>query len=709
MRKLSLLMVLAVFGFSAMAQYNKYTEEIVDAKPALTKNEVISQKGVQKNQKAPQAATIEPFWTEDFENGFPTDWTNTDDAGIGGWIYTDATNEGAWTQSERAHIYGETKPGNHFMHFPLDFYNSESDGNGGLQMVAAPKDVDGTIETGWIDLQGHTNVALGFATWFRLYNGGKWDVNVSTDGNTWTTLNARKINGVEVGTNDTPESEVPEGNVVHFQADISSIINGATQVKIQFRVHGTSHYFVSIDDVCLYEPLDNDMKLSDVYAGNFRIYTTSKLFAGSTEGLYTGYNMNYSEVPYNVLNQLHLGGYLTQNGLDAVNARLEVKMDSMDVADYKTYNSTTTIPNFTPAIGDTILYTDTTNNFMNAPVFYHPNLDASLFSSNDALMTDGIEYLFKYEAISDNEDLDPSNNKGYIPYAQTQGRYSYHHQPTFNDSVKYHDHLSNGHWQIQFENGDAVLNDFDINSDNPFKIYGVRVFITNSENYNTYDADGNGVTITPVIYFLDNSSEPAQWIKLEDLMDPEATVVLKPEHKGRYLYMAFDQEKINQTDFVNGFYRVGFQIENYNKEGGKDKRFSIGCDKSVRQAWGHCAYFAAGEFKRLAVSGSLMIDAYTTLDQYVFDEAKSRTGIEEVATIANSVKVYPNPTNGVVNIANAENASIEVYTITGTLVRSIKRANVNTTINLSNLSKGTYLVKVVKDNNVVTKKINLLK
>ncbi len=71
--------------------------------------------------------------------------------------------------------------------------------------------------------------------------------------------------------------------------------------------------------------------------------------------------------------------------------------------------------------------------------------------------------------------------------------------------------------------------------------------------------------------------------------------------------------------------------------------------------------------------------------------------------------VYPNPTNGKVNIDGAENATIVVYSITGTQVAVYKdfRSNV---IDLSNLDNGIYFLNIiVDDQTVLNKKINLVK
>ncbi len=79
--------------------------------------------------------------------------------------------------------------------------------------------------------------------------------------------------------------------------------------------------------------------------------------------------------------------------------------------------------------------------------------------------------------------------------------------------------------------------------------------------------------------------------------------------------------------------------------------------------------------------------------------------------VSNNVKinVYPNPTTGTLNITNAENAAVYVYNILGEVVASINNADASSTIDMSNLSEGTYIVKILTDDNVITKKINLIK
>jgi photosystem II stability/assembly factor-like uncharacterized protein len=73
-----------------------------------------------------------------------------------------------------------------------------------------------------------------------------------------------------------------------------------------------------------------------------------------------------------------------------------------------------------------------------------------------------------------------------------------------------------------------------------------------------------------------------------------------------------------------------------------------------------------------------------------------------------SYKIYPNPSNGIFQIESSKNAAtnIEVYNIAGGLVYQNNFSNKLTTINLSELSAGLYIVKLKSENSISTYKIS---
>ncbi len=74
------------------------------------------------------------------------------------------------------------------------------------------------------------------------------------------------------------------------------------------------------------------------------------------------------------------------------------------------------------------------------------------------------------------------------------------------------------------------------------------------------------------------------------------------------------------------------------------------------------------------------------------------TGIEDPRTNIKPVTVFPNPSNGILNVRSSDNNiySIEIFNVIGTKVFSVQDISLLTTgsIDLSNLTKGLYLMKV---------------
>lgn len=114
------------------------------------------------------------------------------------------------------------------------------------------------------------------------------------------------------------------------------------------------------------------------------------------------------------------------------------------------------------------------------------------------------------------------------------------------------------------------------------------------------------------------------------------------------------------------------------------------------------AAYAAASYFQFAFEYVGTDGAAFYLDDITIDNI---TSINE-SEFAKSVSVYPNPTFGAIKVSRVNNATIEVYDIVGNKVA--EKANTNT-IDISNLTNGTYLIKVITNNQVINKKINLIK
>ena len=76
---------------------------------------------------------------------------------------------------------------------------------------------------------------------------------------------------------------------------------------------------------------------------------------------------------------------------------------------------------------------------------------------------------------------------------------------------------------------------------------------------------------------------------------------------------------------------------------------------------------------------------------------------------AANIAIYPNPAKEVLNISNAENAQISIYNLMGQEVRRVEKATALEVINVADLARGSYIVKIMNEGNVATQKFNVVR
>lgn len=106
---------------------------------------------------------------------------------------------------------------------------------------------------------------------------------------------------------------------------------------------------------------------------------------------------------------------------------------------------------------------------------------------------------------------------------------------------------------------------------------------------------------------------------------------------------------------------------------------------------------------KFAFSGGLAVTKYIS---YVVG-SNCALGVED-NELVNSIKIYPNPTSGKINITSNPNVEIEslaLYTITGKLI--FEANNPSNTLDLNYYPKGVYFLKIVSNRDLVVKKIIL--
>jgi hypothetical protein len=90
------------------------------------------------------------------------------------------------------------------------------------------------------------------------------------------------------------------------------------------------------------------------------------------------------------------------------------------------------------------------------------------------------------------------------------------------------------------------------------------------------------------------------------------------------------------------------------------------------------------------------------IDSIVFDNTAPALGTTDFGYANNTISLYPNPANDVLNVSSSNKISkIEVYDLLGRKVASKNNAS---DVNVAALGKGAYIVKVVKENGSVVAK-----
>lgn len=103
--------------------------------------------------------------------------------------------------------------------------------------------------------------------------------------------------------------------------------------------------------------------------------------------------------------------------------------------------------------------------------------------------------------------------------------------------------------------------------------------------------------------------------------------------------------------------------------------------------------------------GTLTQGSYIEVDDFAF--TGDATSVKETK-IEKGVFVYPNPAKENITVRNANNSTVSVYNLIGELVLQENVSNTVYSLDISNLTEGTYIVKIDGKEGVTTKKISVL-
>lgn len=204
----------------------------------------------------------EVFYSEDFgwENADdPKGWTmpdgyyleDPDDIGFNWHWYPNDSLVAEWTFEPP--FQSTTKENGHLCNFLNIYTNWVPLGDQTL--------VNNSIVFPTIDCSSRSSVVVRYETHFMNYSGGgEQYFMVSSDaGVHWAYFDV----GFGTGHKDRPDDK-PAGIPAVFEANISEVAAGATELIVKFYWTGTSMYFWLIDDFTLSEAYDNDLRLQHI-------------------------------------------------------------------------------------------------------------------------------------------------------------------------------------------------------------------------------------------------------------------------------------------------------------------------------------------------------------------------------------------------------------------------------------------------------------
>ncbi|MFH2142836.1 MAG: serine hydrolase [Bacteroidota bacterium] len=94
----------------------------------------------------------------------------------------------------------------------------------------------------------------------------------------------------------------------------------------------------------------------------------------------------------------------------------------------------------------------------------------------------------------------------------------------------------------------------------------------------------------------------------------------------------------------------------------------------------------------------------TAIDSVYIDNAVK---INEHDALSSTLKIYPNPTNGILYVENAENSTICMYDLTGHKIKSLIIDNSIMEINLNDINTGIYILNISNVNYKISQKIHI--
>lgn len=668
-------------------------------------------------------------WEEQFDGAMPAGWVTVDNNSLGNvWIWTDAANPGLnGNYSTNTAPFASTTASNGYIDLPGDSYNTP--------VPATMQDMDAYIVSPPINCDTAHSVMLKFEHYFRYCCGGDqiMEVSVSTDNMNWTSWDVSN----EVPTNTA--SENPE--IVYI--NITPIAALQSTVYIKFSLSMVSHYYWAVDDVQLITAPKNDVKFAEPY--NYWFDPT-----GGVQG-------SFSRIPLNQIMENVCGGGILNYG-DMTQTGVTYEATIFDASGTSVYNETQDTSSL--AFNDTaFLYNDLTYTPTVAQMY---TMAAECYSDFvDELPENNVVDTISWE-ITENKifsrdrhyerwtggTISPSGFGGGLPGDYIGTNYYLPNTDTINSISFYVDYrtvpgpgtvLKGQVFQGEFFNSpleqigtdEYEITDLDLGTWVTIPAYIVNPGSEVLQGGNNYIVGGEfyyNTTTDEEILIGDEPGDYPHLLSYESVVRlgtdwfwvSNAMPYIRLNLAGATLPPVFETVRKDSCGIDQTYCYVamisdpqGLPLTVTAESNNPDINFSVTdlgngeyfVESDVTPSTASLVLDDRTRIRIMADNGTVVNEQYFWINVVQYAEP-CNIGVNE--NLENEISIYPNPAQEVLYIDNASNSSIYIYNLVGELVTSIENAEYSNAVNIEQLAAGTYIISVVKDNNVVTQKFNKL-
>ncbi|HQP03690.1 MAG TPA: T9SS type A sorting domain-containing protein [Bacteroidales bacterium] len=650
MRKITLMLSLLAFVSFAFAQVSGTYRATSDINKQVVTSQAV---------KAPG----DILWEVTFDEATPA-WTFGQVSGTKTWNVTDTTPDYGYTN---ANYQGGTVPVPPlWLYMGWQYVHDWSDSGAKFAWVDGISDLLGAggnamqvcntyIQFDGIDMTGISAPKLSFYQDYKGFNGDHCYIDFSTNGGTsWETLEINQ--GVAGNAYAEPVFEVFVGDYIGNQGNVS--------IRFRWETTGTTisgyGYGWQIDDVRIIENALNDLKLVDARMNFFEYIDYTVAGQGDYFHSSSHYGMIPNEEFFSEFANMWFNGMFENKGMNSVAPEFNVIV--LNPQDEEIFNETVTATaDYATGEVDTL---DMIEVDFTLPGGFTSGRYTVIYSIN----------------VTGVEDANPADN--------TDTTYFYVSDTTFaRDLGNMTSTTGPCTWLDGNMDGEMIATNY--------------LFLYNTEVVAMDIYIGSQTTAgTQIIgHVMEYSEADETWV------DISATPLYEIQENvlGSWISLSFADPILIDLAGEDGK-SIKAAIEFY--YGSEDNKIWIGVDPTVKDSfWGVTWFLLSGSNANAWYSFTNWANG--GLGVRLLTNDADLTAVEPVAN--NNVSIYPNPSNGMINIDNIDGASVEVMNVLGQIVESINIASTHNTIDMSSYATGTYVVRIVNGSNVSTYKVNITK